>query len=178
MLIFSWIVLVAAEQRPLRIASTSLCGDGYVLAVAPHHAIQALSWQSDDPLSTAPASFKDKPKAWDDPERLLALDPTLVIFGPGEGTHTKPFLDRAGIHHVTLEWGEDFASVNRNLDRVSSVCRLPPPRSGKHISNRKPAPILYVLRDGSIAGTGTFVDAAIRAAGGAKQCNTRRLAAA
>ncbi len=176
LLIFSWGLLMGADaiERP-RIVSTSLCGDSYVLSMFTVEDIAALSWQSGDTLSTAPESFKDKPKAHDDIETLLVLNPTLVVFGPGEGGAAKPLLDKAGIRYVSLQWGEDFETVTANqaiLDQeiqgqkirgIKTPAPLPP---AQNFPARKNIKILYLSTSGGTAGPGTYVDAAIKRAGG------------
>lgn len=153
-----------------RIVSTSLCGDSYVLSMLEQSHIAALSWQSNDPLSNAPQDMRTLPKAWDDAERLLALRPTLVIFGAGEGRIAKPLLDKAGIAHVNIIWGESFDEVNTNTQALSKVLRVPYVRD-QHAhdplqdTNPKPS-VLYLSSAGGTAGTGTYVDAAITQAGG------------
>ncbi len=154
-------------NETLRVVSTSLCGDSYVLSLVGEADIAALSWQSGDALSTAPARYKHKPKARDDVETLLALNPSLVVFGPGEGAAAKPLLDKQGVKYISLIWGEDFQSVQNNLDLLSgaahkdnvqeNVIQYPP---------REQASVLYLSASGGTAGSGTYVDAAIAAAGG------------
>ncbi len=153
----------------VRVVSTSLCGDTYVLVGVPHDNITALSWQSGDNVSTAPDSFKDKPKASDGAETLLALNPTLVVFGPGEGNAAKPLLDKRGIIHVNLVWGESLESVSVNMNILADALQLDPPARDvvQHLPNDRLRPtILYLSASGGTAGPGTYVDAAIVAAGG------------
>lgn len=165
------IVTVAQE----RIVSTSLCGDSYVLSMLDSAHVAALSWQSSDPLSNAPQGLHDHPKAWDDAERLLALRPTLVVFGAGEGRIAKPLLDKAGIAHVNLTWGESFDDIEKNYKSLNKVLRVPslqniPTQTSLHEADaqegEKPS-ILYLSSAGGTAGTGTYIDAAITRAGGA-----------
>jgi len=155
----------------MRVVSTSLCGDTYVLSMLGSEDILALSWQSGDAVSGATDSFKNKPKASDDAESLLALNPTLVVFGPGEGKAAKPLLDKRGIQYVSLAWAEDFESVAANTQILSSALDLSAslqapeypgsPPEGEDVPN-----ILYLSASGGTAGPGTYVDVAIRAAGG------------
>ena len=149
-----------------RIASTSLCADSYVLALAAHDNIHALSWQAADKVAGTPDVRRGLPKAWDEPERLLALSPDLVVFGPGEGKNAKPFLDRAAISHVTLNWGEDFQAVKANESLLASILGRANAHSPPPMAPATGIRVLYLSRDGSTAGPDTFVDAAIRAAGG------------
>ena len=167
-----------------RVVSTSLCGDSYVLSMLADTDIAALSWQSGDKLSTAPKSFKDKPKARDDIETLLALNPTLVVFGPGEGAALKPLLDKRGIKHVSLNWGEDFETVWKNYAPLREALQFPDiheqqamidfykMQNAANVKTNKPS-VLYLSASGATAGPGTYVDAAIQAAGGTNIITTQ-----
>jgi len=160
------------------IASTSLCGDSYLQAFAPDH-IAALSWQSRSPLSRANTEQKTLPQIWDDAEVIAASQADVILFGSGEGASS----DKFGKISLTLRWGEDFESVNANLEKLTAVTgvdphgmedwrqrlnRLKARGSARHIKPK----VLYLSRAGGSAGTGTFVDAAINAAGGVNVIET------
>ena len=174
LLIFSYCLFsgCSAQEPALaaytRVVSTSLCGDAYLLPLIPHGDIAALSWQSDDPLSTAPEAMRGRPKAWDDAERLLALKPTLVVFGPGEGTAAKPLLDKAGIKYISLVYGETFKTVFENNNLIGHAAGISVPQIGVSVRlgrNRAPR-ILYLSSSGGTAGPGTYIDAVMKRAGG------------
>ena len=173
-LIFSALLLMGANAPTApdistdhRIVSTSLCGDAYVLEKTPHNNIAALSWQSDAPLSLAPLELRERPKASDDVERLLALDPTLVVFGPGEGGKSKTLLDKAGINTLTIDWGETQDDINANRQKLAQAI-------GYDVDDIEqttpifinPPQVLYLSRAGGTAGPGTYVNTAIETAGG------------
>jgi len=155
------------DTAHMRVVSTSLCGDTYVLSMLGDEDILALSWQSGDDISAAPESFRNKPKASDDVEVLLALNPTLVVFGPGEGGAAKPLLDKRGIEHVSLKWGESFESVLLNMNILAAATNLDPNTIDviRHLPKGQSS-VLYLSASGATAGPGTYVDAAISAAGG------------
>ena len=162
------------------VVSASLCGDAYVLALEPDSNISALSWQVDQPVSAAPGWARRLPRAWPDAERLFALDPGLVVFGAGEGGRAGAMLERSGYRTFELAWAEDFDGVRANLsalgealgrdaaamdavqtlnDRLADLQR--------RTDRRRGAPsVVYLSASGASAGAGTFVDAAITAAGG------------
>lgn len=158
----------AAKDAP-KIGSTSLCGDAYLRALMPEQ-IAALSWQSRDPVSRANEAEKTLPQIWDEPELLLASGLDMIVFGPGEGARSADFISSS----VRLNWGEEFAAVKSNFQQLGDrlnvnagpiirdiemrLLRLKPP-------TLKPK-ILYLDRSGGSAGSGTFVDAVIKAAGG------------
>ncbi len=172
-LIFSGFLLAGADDRGHpRIVSTSLCGDAYVLSMIAHENIAALSWQSGDKLSNAPQSLRHTPKTRDDAEILLALAPTLVVFGPGEGITAKPLLDKAKIKYVSLQWGEDFKTITANRKMLNFAASGAGSNLGKiqsdagTMSKKSGVKILYLSASGATAGPGTYIDAAIRRAGG------------
>jgi iron complex transport system substrate-binding protein len=145
-----------------------LCGDAYLLALAPDQ-ISALSWQSRSPLSTAPETLQTLPQAWDDPEKLIGLNPTHIVFGPGEGQSAKLFLAASGITPIYLDWGEDLETVKTNMSKVTDALNLNSGFTirGTDMNTRKDRPqILYLSRSGASAGPGTYVDAIITQAGG------------
>ncbi|WP_017931931.1 ABC transporter substrate-binding protein [Robiginitomaculum antarcticum] len=145
-----------------RMASTSLCGDSYVLALAEDNQIAALSWQSRGPLSLASEAQKALPQAWDEAERLIALSPDIVIFGPGEGYETQSVLEAAGIKILRLDWGEDEAALINNLAKFDRVFM---PAGQREYPPNRPS-ILYLSRSGGSAGGGTYIDTLIKRIGG------------
>ena len=162
------------------IVSTSLCADAYVLELAGPGRIAALSWQAGDAVSAAPDWARDLPRAWSDAERLYTLAPALTVFGPGEGGRTQRLLDRAGLDATELGWASDFAGVRANLESLGAAMETPA-RADAAIADldvrlarldirtrqRAVRPrILYLSASGGTAGAGTYVDAAIAAAGG------------
>ena len=173
----------AAElsHSPKSIASTSLCGDAYLLSLAPER-VSALSWQSRDALSRAPDSLQTLPQAWDDTERLLSLVSSegadYILFGTGEGSQSQKYLSKTDTKFSNLVWGETFESVYANIENlgeaidaqdqarrlvVSIKDRLVKLETNPNLEKPK---ILYLSRSGGSAGPGTLVDAAIMAAGG------------
>ena len=178
----------AAAQEPAqeaappagRVASASLCADAYVLALAEPDQLLALSWQVDQPVSAAPDWARSLPQAWPDAERLLRLDPDLTVFTAGEAGRAGAMLERAGMNWMELAWASDFDGVRANLqtlgamlDRSDAAGRVLQTMDQRlaalqdRADQRAGQPrILYLSSSGGSAGNGTYVDAAIRAAGG------------
>ncbi|NNE56635.1 MAG: ABC transporter substrate-binding protein [Hellea sp.] len=169
----------ASAAEPDTIASTSLCGDSYLLALMGNDApekLVAMSWQSRDPVSSANDAQKSLPQIWDNPESYLSSGADLVVFGPGEGVGAERFLTKAGINAHHLNWVEDFDGVFSNLESLGAAVDQDKParRMIADISLRldrlealpDTPKILYLARSGFSAGPGTFVDAAMTAAGG------------
>ena len=154
------------------IASTSLCGDSYLQALAPNH-ITALSWQSRSALSRATNTQRKLPQLWDDPEVVLTSDADIILFGSGEGRVS----DALDAQSIKLIWGEDFTTITTNAEAIKTTLNLQSDitKSWTHriqalrdnAAHRKVTPkVLYLSRSGGSAGKNTFVDAAITAAGG------------
>ncbi|WP_417484635.1 ABC transporter substrate-binding protein [Maricaulis salignorans] len=172
----------AQEMAPPQggVVSASLCADAYVLALEPVAGIQALSWQVDQPISAAPEWARQLPRAWPDAERLFALDPALVVFGAGEGGRASAMLERSGYQGFELEWAEDFdgvrvnllalgAALGRELEAAAAVEALDERLAElrQRSARRGAVPgVAYLSASGGSAGAGTYVDAAITAAGG------------
>lgn len=143
------------------IVSTTLCADGYLQAmpgIEPR--LAALSWQSRSALSQTPEQLRSLPQADDDPERRLNWSGAVIISSAG------------GHGDIDLNWGEDFETVWDNLTLLSVNLETQNPSKAlksRLMSLKKPATpprILYVNRSGATAGSGTFVNAVIEAAGG------------
>ena len=160
--------------------SVSLCADAYLLELAGPGRISALSWQSGDAVSAAPDWARGLPQAWADAERLYALAPELTVFGAGEGGRTARLLDRAGFAAFELAWASDFDGVRENLrglgaalgepDRAETAiveldARLAALQARSRAREVRPR-VLYLSASGGTAGAGTYIDAAIAAAGG------------
>ena len=160
-----------ASETPT-IASTSLCGDSYLLALAPNH-ISALSWQSRSPLSLATPEQRKLPQLWDDPEILMNSDADIILFGSGEGKISH----KLEAQSVTLKWGEGFSALQTNADFITNTLDLPSDISddwarriekltGRATQRDVKPKILYLSRSGGSAGKNTLVHSAITAAGG------------
>ncbi len=151
-----------------------------MLALAGPGQIRALSWQVDHDLSAAPDWARDMPKAWPDAERLLLLQPRLAVFDPGGGGRTARLVERAGMAVHELVWSDDFEGVRTNLRALGAALgrdaraeaviadldtRLARLSERSEARSGRPR-VLYLNVSGGSAGAGTYVDAAIRAAGG------------
>lgn len=162
------------------VASTSLCADAYVLELAGPGRIAALSWQADHPVSAAPDWARGLPKAWNDAERLYALAPGLTVFGAGEGARTRRMLERTGFETFELDWASDFDGVRANLvalgrhlrreveaeAAIASLDHRLAALSERSAERAERPRVLYLSASGGTAGGGTYIDAAIEAAGG------------
>ena len=125
--------------------------------------IAALSWQSDGPLG----SGWQGPKASVGIERLVAMQPEMLLLGPGESVDETLLPDT---RIVSLEWAEDWQGVQRNVSGISEGVgegRSKVEQIGDRPAETGRPRVLYLSRAGGTAGPGTYVDEAIRLAGGA-----------
>ena len=143
------------------VVSTTLCADGYLHSLPDiEPRLAALSWQSRSALSQTPEHLKSLPQADNDKERRLNWSQATQISSAGGGGD------------IDLQWGEDFETVWKNFDILSTKLDVPDPSPGlksrlKSIEHPANSPrILYLNRSGGTAGPETFVDAVIKAAGG------------
>lgn len=178
--------LASTSALAADIASTSLCGDAYVLALAPER-ISALSWQSGDPLARTPDEMRALPQVWDVPEVVAGSPASHFVFGAGEGYKHAALYAASGKRSFNLAWTEDFEGVKTNLaglgtflgeaERSQSAINDIDARLAalsERAARRGSAPkVLYMSRSGGTAGSGTYVDAAIKAAGGVNAVETQ-----
>ncbi|PHR63090.1 MAG: hypothetical protein COA47_00300 [Robiginitomaculum sp.] len=173
---------MAAE--PKQIVSTSLCGDGYVLALAEPSRIKTLSWQADGPLSLAPKDVRGKAGAWPEAESLLAQAPAKLVLGPGDKPAATQLAQSRGSQVHVLPWTDGFAGIEAAiqglgeflheteraalvvLDMQNRLQHLAERKQRRNLDDALPLRVLYLTPTLGTAGAGTMVDAAIRAAGG------------
>lgn len=162
---------------PSGVVSTSLCGDAYVLALEPRVNIAALSWQAGGSLSTAPTEMTGLAKGKADGETLVRFAGKPVVLGPGDSRRAESWTKKTGSPVFRLVWANDFAQVESNLYNLGSflhreaqaktiITRLQErlvALTKPHVNRPK---VLYVTPTLGTAGKGTWVDAAIRVAGG------------
>ncbi|MFP4125207.1 MAG: ABC transporter substrate-binding protein [Alphaproteobacteria bacterium] len=159
-----------------RAASTTLCGDQYLLAIAAPAQIVALSWQATGPLSHYAERAAGYPTNRGSAEELIAAAAEVVIVDEGVDPQTRRVLDAFAIDHVRVETAAGFEGVADNVRRVSEA--LGRAARGEAVIERMRARlaavedaggdgplVVYHRPDGGGAGRGTFIDGALRAAG-------------
>lgn len=170
----------SAAQAPDRIASADLCADAYVFALADPDSIHAVSWQAGQTVSSAPDWALDRPRASADAERLIALGPDLVVFGPGGAGDAAGLLERASLSYTVLQWGETLEVVTSNLRQLGEILNRQREAQTliENLHDRRDAltaraeargvrpSVFYLSVTGGAAGAGTLVDEAIKLAGG------------
>jgi iron complex transport system substrate-binding protein len=166
----------AADALP-RAASTTVCADQYLLALADRDQIASLSWMAPGPYSHLAADATGLPTNRGSLEELVAAGADLVILSGGADERTRRVMAAFGIEAVVIEHAADFAGVAENARRVAAALGRPergealvaemearlaaaaPPEGGT-----RPR-VVYYRPDGGGAGAGTFVDAVLTAAG-------------
>lgn len=160
-----------------RAASTTLCGDQYLLALADRSQIASVSWMAIGPHSFHADRAAGLPQNRGAIEQLVAAGADLLVTGPGTDPQTRRALARFGIDAVEIDMAPDFDGIAANLRRVATA--LGEPARGEaavaamqaRLAALAPPPdaprprIVYYRPDGGGAGLGTIVDAALSAAG-------------
>jgi len=182
------LVLVTASSPQViagDVVSTSLCSDAFVLALSNPEQIKALSWQVEGPLSLAPPFARTLPKARPDAEILLRLAPADIVMGPGDRTASATLAVRRGSRLYHLKWQDSFDGIAQNLQELgqflgrSAQARATISRQHEQLvmlqqrtlARPRQLRVLYLTPTLGTAGQGTYVDAAIRAAGGINFAN-------
>ncbi|MBL4618314.1 MAG: ABC transporter substrate-binding protein [Robiginitomaculum sp.] len=173
---FFWPIMTLAQDE---VVSTSLCADSYVLALVEPRQIKALSWQANSKLSRAPDAVRSLPRAWPSQEVLLSLSPAKIVLGSGDNIAATSLAEHRGSKAMQLAPATDFTAIENNLSKLgeflnkqgqaktvisSQRIRLQSLQARKQSRHEEPS-ILYLTPTLGTAGYGTFIDAAIIAAG-------------
>ncbi|MCF6292188.1 MAG: ABC transporter substrate-binding protein [Robiginitomaculum sp.] len=171
-----WPIMTMAQDK---VVSTSLCTDAYVLALVSPQQIKSLSWQANSKLSRAPGAVRSLSGAWPSQEVLLSLSPAKIILGSGDNIATTSLAERRGSKAMQLAPANDFAAIEDNLVKLGKFLnkqeqakavilaqqtRLQNLKASKQNRHKQPK-VLYLTPTLGTAGSGTFIDAAIIAAG-------------
>ena len=169
---------VSAIAAPVRVASYGLCADQMVLMLAPREQIAAVSPQATGPLSHYAARARGIPATRGSAEEILASGARLLVTSDMMDKRTMAALDRFGIAVLPLPFANDWAEITAMTRDVAEA--LGRPERGEAViadmratlaAARPSEPrghwpsIIYYRPDGGGAGGGTFVDAALQAAG-------------
>lgn len=167
----------AADKLP-RAASTTLCGDQYLLALAAPGQIASVSWQATGPLSHHADRALGLPSNRGSVEELVAAGAEVVVSSRGTDPQRRRVLDAFDIAHVRVETAAGFEGVAANVRRVAQAigrdaagealiasmeARLA--AMGAASGDDEGPLVAYFRPDGGGAAAGTFVDAVLRAAG-------------
>ena len=155
--------------------SLDQCADQYVLALSPRASIVGLSTRADDADSRLRDLARGLPRRRIDLESALAAEPQAVVRYWGGDPRLVRALESRGVAVVTIGEAAGFADVRRNIRAVAAALDRRP--QGEALIGDMDARLrraagawrgtraLYLTPSGVTAGSGTLVDAVMRAAG-------------
>jgi iron complex transport system substrate-binding protein len=165
-----------------RVMSLDSCADQYVLALAPRDSIVGVSHRAvsrDSYMRDAAVGLPLRRATF---ESLVAARPDVVVRLWGGDARLAKALEKKGVTAVTLDDAADFEGVRANVRKVAVA--LDRRAEGEAIIKRMDAqlarasgagkgrPALYLTPGGFTAGSGTLIDALLKAAGYANASKT------
>ena len=163
-----------AETRP-RVLSLDQCADQYVVALAPDAEL-FLSPRADDPDSWVATEARRRPRVRPTLEAAIGADPQVVVRYWGGEPRLLQALAARDVTVVTIEDATDMQGVRDNISRVAKALDREP--AGRRMIARMDARLARALRPatpgrtaqyltsgGFTAGSGTLMDAILKAAG-------------
>lgn len=168
---------LAATAQPLpSVVSLDYCADQYVLAVGDREQILGLSMEADHVHSFYGDRAAGLPKVHAEAESVLALRPDIVIRNWGGDPRMIQLLERAGVTVMTADYGSGPEVMFGNLSRFAHAMNradaakalIAQTRANLEAvtgASRPGLSAVYLAPGGITAGTGTFVDEIIVAAG-------------
>ncbi len=168
----------AAADALSRAASTSTCGDQFLLALADREQIVSVSMEADGPLSRLADRAKGLPKNRKSAEELLGAGADVVLMDAYGEPKLMEMLARVGVRVVTMPLSDSFADIEATALAVAAAIGQPA-RGERMVADMRrriaalaasrpagPRPrFAYYRPDGGSAGAGTFVNTAMNAAG-------------
>jgi iron complex transport system substrate-binding protein len=111
-----------ARAKPERIVSLSVCSDQYVMALAAHEQIAAISRTSLNPeYSPLFRTAETLPTHGGRLEEILMLEPDLVISGAYVRASTNSFLNELGIPVVRMGVRNSLEIVSQNIELIAKA---------------------------------------------------------
>lgn len=175
---------VAADGRamagpsPLRVASTMVCADQYVLAMVPAENIIGISFLGHDPSVSALASRgRSVATLRPDAETYVMTHADIVLGAEHGDTKTLAMLQRLGVGVLRVPSRNSFPEILKQLSVVGARLgtedmsrglsddagrRLAEVEAGSHGT---PVLAAFYRADGGSAATGTYIDEEMTAAG-------------
>ncbi len=164
------------EGDTLRILSLDQCADQYVLALGEGHDL-ALSPRADDPDSWLRAEATGHRMLRPTLESVVAYAPDVVVRYWGGDARLLAELERQGVTVVTIADAADFTSVEQSIAEVAQA--LDRGAEGQALigtmratlndaappDGARPRTALYLTAGGFTSGSGTLIDASLKAAG-------------
>jgi iron complex transport system substrate-binding protein len=170
----------AAPQPPPEpfaggIVSLDYCADQYVLGLADRERVLALSPDAGKDFSYLRDDAAGLPAVRPRAEDVLALQPGLVVRSYGGGPRAAAFFERAGVPVLQIDFAPDIDAVRDRIrqaaqalgvaDRGEALIDEMDARLARARAGAPRADTLYLAPSGVAAGSGTFVDHLIAAAG-------------
>jgi iron complex transport system substrate-binding protein len=158
-----------------RVLSLDGCADQFVMALAPRASIVGVSHRAGDLDSWLRDRASGLPVRRASFEAVWAARPEVVVRYWGGDPKLVGALERRGVAVVTLDDAADFAGVRANVRRVAAA--LHQQAAGERMAARMDADLasargswrgreaLYLTPGAYTSGSGTLVDAVLRAAG-------------
>ncbi len=170
---------VSSADRPegpaRRIVSLDYCADQFVLGLADRERILALSPDAGEDFSYLRAEAAGLPTVRPRSEDVLALQPDLVVRNYGGGPRAPAFFERAGVPVLQIDFAPDIEAVRDRIRQAAAALEVPDrgaaliaemdARLARARAAAPDAEALYLAQAGVAAGSGTFVDHLIAAAG-------------
>lgn len=172
---------VPPQRRPegsaSRIVSLDYCADQYVLGLADRERILALSPDAEKNFSYLRAEAAGLPAVRPRAEDVLALKPDLVVRSYGGGSRAAAFFERAGVRVLQIDFAPDIDAVRDRVRQAAAGLGVPDRGDAliagmdARLARARALPkvpgarTLYLAPAGVAAGSGTFVDDLIAAAG-------------
>jgi iron complex transport system substrate-binding protein len=165
----------AAGGRAPRVMALDHCSDQYVLALMPRESVVGVSKRADDADSAQRAAARGVPIRRADLEEVLASRAEIVVINWVSDPKLLQRLRERGIEVVVIGEANSFADVRRNIRQVAAtlgrsaqgealVAQMDA-RLAKSAGAWRGARAIYLTPGGFTAGTGTLMDALLRAAG-------------
>lgn len=156
-----------ADDEIQHIVSLDFCADQYLLALADPGAIAGLSPDAKKSFSYYRKRAEAFPVVRPRAEDILTVKPDAVIRTYGGGPNIAPFLERAGVEVIQINYASSLADIRANAISVADA--LGAPDKGKalveEMARRLAAlpqnnggEILYLTSKGAVAGRGTMID--------------------
>lgn len=166
----------SASQTPKSIASIDYCSDQYVLALAPHDQIAALSQDATSVYSFFSDAARGIRQTRGNVEEILALSPAMLVRQWRGTPAIDTMVERAGIDATVLPFtttvDDAFQSLldfGHRIGREAAAQEFVSKRMALREKLRESDPLelkaLYVTPSGFTAGAGTGVDGVIKQAG-------------
>jgi iron complex transport system substrate-binding protein len=165
----------AVGEAAPRVMSLDSCADQYVLALAPRDSIVGLSHRAVSRDSYMRRDAAGLPLRRATFESLVAAKPEVVVRLWGGDARLSKALEKKGVTTVALDDAADFEGVRANVRKVAAA--LDRRSEGEAMIARMDTQLarsagagrgrsaLYLTPGGYTAGSGTLIDATLKAAG-------------